>query len=375
VVHRSYAPDFYGGTSGVALFLARLYQITGEKFFRLTAEGAAEQCASRADSIAPTSRLAYYSGSIGVAHALLDVGEALERPDFLKRGLEILESATREEPAPEMLDVIGGIGGVIAPLLKIHARYSQEWLLDSAVRLGERLLALAKRSENGWSWTTIAPAAGKQQLDLTGFSHGVGGIAWALVELHRKTKREDFLEAAREGIRYEQHWFQPDQENWPDFRNDPAPGPDGVTRYSCSVAWCHGAPGIALGRLRAFAILGDVELRKQAETALRTTARSLAMPMPGVESYCLCHGTGGNAEALIYASQVLGEAGYLSAARQAGLRGIELYHKAGLGWPCGVMNGGENPSMLLGLAGIGYFYLRLHDPARFPSVLIVHELE
>src|SRR5258708_24002745 len=41
VVHRSYGPDLYGGTSGVSLFLARLFQITGERVFRVTAEGAA----------------------------------------------------------------------------------------------------------------------------------------------------------------------------------------------------------------------------------------------------------------------------------------------------------------------------------------------
>jgi lantibiotic biosynthesis protein len=375
VVHRSYGGDFYGGTSGIALFLARLYQVTGEKLFRLTAEGAAGQCLSRAELIPPAGRLAYYSGSVGMADALMQVGEALERSDLFERGFGLLESACREEPAPNMLDVIGGIAGVIPPLLKIHAKYRKDWLLDCAVRLGEKLMNLARKAENGWSWTTLEPAAGKQQFDLTGFSHGVGGIAWALLELHRQTGREDFLEAANQGIRYEQHWYQADQENWPDFRNDPITGADGVTRYSCSVAWCHGAPGIALGRLRAFAITGDPEIRKQAEAALRTTSRSLAMPMPGTESYCLCHGTGGNVEALIYASQVFSDDSYLNTARQIGQRGIELYHKAGLSWPCGVMNGGENPSMLIGLAGIGYFYLRLYDPARFPSVLIVHEPE
>jgi lantibiotic modifying enzyme len=37
-----------------------------------------------------------------------------------------------------------------------------------------------------------------------------------------------------------------------------------------------------------------------------------------------------------------------------------------------VLGGGESPNLLLGLAGIGYFYLRLHNAAEFPSVLIVN---
>jgi hypothetical protein len=42
-----------------------------------------------------------------------------------------------------------------------------------------------------------------------------------------------------------------------------------------------------------------------------------------------------------------------------------------LPWPCGVPGGGESPSLMLGLAGIGHFYLRLYDPASVPSVLLV----
>jgi lantibiotic modifying enzyme len=112
-----------------------------------------------------------------------------------------------------------------------------------------------------------------------------------------------------------------------------------------------------------------MEVRKQAETAVQTTARSLT-GVPGKESYSLCHGIAGNTEALIYASSVLGEPTWLRLARQTGLRGIESYHLAGADWPCGIPGGESNPSLLLGLAGIGYFYLRLIEPERFPSVLI-----
>ena len=38
------------------------------------------------------------------------------------------------------------------------------------------------------------------------------------------------------------------------------------------------------------------------------------------------------------------------------------------GWPCGIP-GGRTPNLFLGLAGMGYFYLRLVDP-KVPSVLM-----
>ncbi|MGI8744285.1 MAG: lanthionine synthetase LanC family protein [Bryobacteraceae bacterium] len=370
VVHRTFAPELYGGTSGIALFLARLYQATGERLLRTTAEGAMAQVLSRWETLPESSRLSYYAGSVGIADALAAAGDALEQPELVTQALETLSSHLRAEPGPYMLDVINGMAGAIPPLLKLHSRYSRPELLERAITLGDRLLSLANPRDAGWSWTTMQPVSGSNAPDLTGFSHGTAGIVWALLELHRSTGRSDFLEAAMQGIRYEQSWFQSDVENWPDFRGQPVTRPDGTARYNCALAWCHGAPGIALGRLRAYQITRDPEIRAQAEAAVRSTARALAASIPGQESYCLCHGAGGNAESLIYASRVLGERTYMRAAEQSGVRGIELYHRAGLNWPCGVTGGGMNPSLLIGLAGIGYFYLRLYDEARFPSVLI-----
>lgn len=39
-----------------------------------------------------------------------------------------------------------------------------------------------------------------------------------------------------------------------------------------------------------------------------------------------------------------------------------------MAWPCGVLNGGETPGLLL---GIGYQYLRLHDPAGVAPILVL----
>jgi lantibiotic modifying enzyme len=36
-----------------------------------------------------------------------------------------------------------------------------------------------------------------------------------------------------------------------------------------------------------------------------------------------------------------------------------------------VLQGGENPGLMLGLAGIGYFFLRLHDQSNVPSIMMV----
>lgn len=87
--------------------------------------------------------------------------------------------------------------------------------------------------------------------------------------------------------------------------------------------------------------------------------------------YSLCHGAAGNTELFVYASKVLGNADYKSFADQIGQIGIQEFQKNNMPWACGVLNGGETPGLMLGLAGIGYFYLRLHDPLLTPPIIII----
>ena len=56
---------------------------------------------------------------------------------------------------------------------------------------------------------------------------------------------------------------------------------------------------------------------------------------------------------------------------RVGQLGISKYDQGRAAWPCGVPGGGETPNLMLGLAGIGYFYLRLHDARATPPVVMV----
>jgi len=369
VVHRSSGPDLYSGTSGTSLFMLRLDQFAPDKKIRATAAGALQQAASRADTMPPALRHGFYTGTLGIAHVLLEGAKHLERPDWSAKAWALIDEMRTIDPDPASIDVLAGIAGSIPFLLRLHKQERRQDLLDYAVRLGESLLVRANRSDKGWSWTTMPPMV-QGAPDLTGFSHGTGGIGWIMLELYHATGRDDFGHAGAEAIRYEQSWFQADIENWPDFRGEPTPSHDGTMRHICATAWCHGAPGIGLARLRAFQLLRDPEYRSQAEAAIRTAVRSMNAS-PAQENYSLCHGLGGNAELLLYADAVLPSNGYDEIAATVGRRGIELYDRAGIPWPCGIAGGGFNPSLMLGVAGVGHFFLRLHAPATVDSVLIL----
>jgi lantibiotic biosynthesis protein len=86
-------------------------------------------------------------------------------------------------------------------------------------------------------------------------------------------------------------------------------------------------------------------------------------------NFSLCHGLAGNSEPLIYADEVFRGSSYQSIACDVGIAGIQKYGKSG-SWPCGIQTG-ETPSLMLGLAAIGYFYLTLHDAHKIPSILMV----
>ena len=377
VAHRAFGPDLYGGTSGVALFLAEAHRLTGERMFRTTARGALRQALSRLDAIDGPARAAFYTGRTGVAHALVRAGEVFGDGALVERGLGVVEELAADEPDERATDVLSGSAGVIPALVALHKKYGRDHLLDAARRHGNFLVAAARKTAAGWSWNTLNIEPERRREDLNGFSHGAGGIAWSLLELGRATGEAKFRVAAEQGFRYERQHFSAEHENWPDFRGlyDPwMAGGQGDARGGPGymVAWCHGAPGIGLARLRAFALTGEEVYRKEAEAALRTTARSLAQPVyPGQGNYSLCHGSCGNAELLLYASRVLGDEDYAAPAERLGREGIEQCQKTYGPWPCGVHGGGETPGLLLGLAGIGHFYLRLHDPAAVPPVLII----
>ncbi len=373
VIPRTYGPELYHGTAGNALFLARLYRLTGERILRAVAEGAVRQAVSRRDDVAASLRAGFYTGWAGLAYACVEVGEAAGDERWIAEGVDLFGALRDQDPEIQALDVLAGIAGGTAALLSVHQRHGGDGLLDLAVGFGDRLLERAEKRDEGWSWDTMS---GMAQDHLTGFSHGASGIAWALLELYQATSEERFKEAAVEGFRYERRWYSPQHENWPDLRDPemlgtPAdPDADGLT-LTYPVLWCHGAPGIGLSRLRGWEILGDATLRAEAEAALRSTTRDLQSPAPMANNYSLCHGFAGNSELLIYGSQVLGEPSYRQAAEQVGWKGIQAHGQSGTPWPSGMLGAEEAPNLMLGMAGAGYFYLRLHDPEATPSALIL----
>ena len=360
---RTFSGDAYAGTSGVALFLAQLQRFRPSDDFRATALAALEQALERAGNDAEIPRGAFYTGAFGIGFAAADSGAILEDDEMVARGLEFVRrTATAEDDGG--FDIVSGTAGRIGPLLRLHARFGHDWLLDAAVRGGKALIASAEKSPYGWSWgfgTSKYLAR-----NLTGYSHGTAGVALAMLELHAVTSDAAFQQAAREAFRYERTWYSPELRNWPDFRrmtgqteNDP---------FAYGYAWCHGAPGIGMSRLQAYRLTRQEDAKQEALIAIQSTRES--EHATSIDScFGLCHGAAGNAELFLQAFEVLGDEESLAFAESFARRGLELYERTE--WVCGLDNAGEAPGLMLGIAGIGYFLLRLHGRRDVPSLLTV----
>jgi len=337
-VHVALGPNLYAGTAGIALFLWRLWKATGERVFQTTAEGALRQALSK---IIGAGR-GLYNGGLGILYASAEI-----------RG-EFDEVAVLGQAKPDRaeLDLISGAAGVIGALLGLYARTGSRALLERAVRHGELLLQEAVRTDTGWSWRTL-----KRDRHLTGFSQGASGIGWAGFELWSATDDARFHKMGLQAFRFERTCFSVVRGNWPDYRSEPPTYP---------VMWCHGAAGIALARLRCWSLTREPILLEESRTALDTVKAYVG----NMQNYSLCHGETGNADVLLYATQVLYDPECQRAAEKVAEDGLERFERRCAPWPCGVSGTDETPELMTGLAGIGYFYLRLADPAATPSILL-----
>jgi lantibiotic biosynthesis protein len=365
-------PELYTGTSGVGLFLAHLSARTSLAEARATACAAIRQALARSDEIAANTRRGFYSGLAGIAYAAARVGMLTDEPQLVASGLRLAHRSVVPRDN-NLLDVIGGNAGAVAPLLWLARLPGGEELADAAIALAEELAAAASQHEATWCWDNDrACGPGIGSTPLCGLAHGAAGMGLALIEAGVACGRDDWLEGGLAAFRYEDQLYDPRQENWPDLRehSNRTGVPRGPQRPSFMVAWCHGAAGIGLSRLRAIQLVPERrgELILGAERALRATIQHLRT-LSAYSDVSPCHGQAGLAETLLFATLVLDDPEYVNEARRLWRQLLRTYEETP--WTCGVPSGRYNPSFMLGYAGIGYGLLRADDPSAVPSLLLI----
>ncbi len=353
--------DLYSGLPGVSLFLAYLGWVTGEEKYAVLVKAALttmrRQIEPRKKMI---SALGAFDGWGGVIYTLTHLSALWHEPDLLNEADEYVDLIPDFVKHDETLDIIGGSAGCIGCLIAFNRVSPSGKAINAAVQCGDHLIARSKPMKQGIGWPS---KMARENEALSGFSHGTAGIAWALLELAAVTGEERFRKAALEAMAYERSLFSAEKGNWPDLRIDEKNPPPIDSPPSFMWTWCHGAPGIGLARLSSLRHLDGPEIRNEINLALKSNLEN------GFgKSHSLCHGDLGNIETLLYASETFDPVWRREVNKKAAaiLDSIEQN-----GWQCGVPLGTETPGLMVGLAGIGYELLRLAEPRKVPSVLIL----
>ena len=372
----------YSGNSGISLFFMELYTMTGVERYLDTAkrclQWVAEQCRNE-----ESEYYAFFTGRMGVAYAFMRMGQLLKDDSYLGQALEIArEAGTFLDSEFQVDDLIGGTSGAALGLCHLHAATGEPWLLELLERFVLHLVESAHPGPSGYYWDrTHVHISG-----LCGFSHGAAGIGYVFLELGRYLQNDTFDWMARQAFLYETNFFDAEKKNWLDLRKG-IYSDDDYEKFSKAYregnfeffkeggnmnAWCHGAAGVGLSRLRAWECWQDKTYEKDAMSAIERTVMS-DIDYDGehdAASFILCHGGGGNADLFLEAYRVFDDPKYWDMAAQVGKRGLE-FQKNFNRYISGYRDAGNNEdtSLFMGNAGVGHFYLRLAEPLKVQSIL------
>ncbi|WP_019631331.1 type 2 lanthipeptide synthetase LanM family protein [Actinomadura atramentaria] len=347
--------DLYNGSAGIALFLAYLNDLDPRPEFEHAARRALDHALASLDG----ERIGAFPGTGGLIYTLLHLHALWGESALLDRAVALADRIDGLIEQDRHLDVFHGVAGLV-PVLLALADATGGRGARQAHRCAARLLATARADGDVLSWPNSDPAA--SLADLTGLSHGSGGIGWALTLLGTRADRPEYLSAARRAFAYEARHFDADAQDWYDLRTV-AGGPTRGGRHYAN-AWCNGASGIGLTRIASWSLLGgdDEELLRDATVALTTTMRNF--PRLGNDS--LCHGRTGNAELFLRYALLRDQPAFRL---EANVQAQSQWRDLGGARPG--REAGFFPGLMLGLAGFGTHFLRLARPDRVPSVLLL----
>ncbi|GAG33977.1 unnamed protein product, partial [marine sediment metagenome] len=144
-----YSVEVFSGVSGIILFLADLYAVTGDHGYRVMAEGGARwvDCHARADDGGMGRSRGLYVGLSGHGTAFLHLARATGDRQWLALAAERADAL--QDSSYGTQEMMFGAAGIGLFLLKIHVDTGERRHLEEAVRAGEYLLDRAETVEGG----------------------------------------------------------------------------------------------------------------------------------------------------------------------------------------------------------------------------------
>ena len=334
--------DLYGGVAGVALFLAYAGEVLRDDRYTAAARRALNTLTWQIDLLR-TEMLAIggFDGWGSVLYTLTHLGALWDDKAILAQAEEIVDVLAGLVAQDDQFDVARGAAGAIVALLAYYRCVPSDKALDAALACGDHLLAAAQPPAPGRGWALPPSAPGPR----FGVWHGVAGIAWALAELAATTGNAQYRAAAQQAV---------------DAEAAERRAPAEADRSELDAG-----PAVAIG-------LAHLCLARSLDDAPRhadlPAAVDAAQSWDTGQSHALEQGALGSLELLL---ATRGPDGAPRDATIDPLATAVLDSSEQTGWRCGTPQAVETPGLMVGLAGIGHQLLRLAEPGRVPSVLVL----
>lgn len=353
----------YSGTPGVILFLLEAYRATNDRTYLKDARAGADHLLA---SLSNQREVGLYSGLSGIGFTLTETFKVTGDPQYRQGAaqcVQLIQQRAKTAGAGiewnNSTDIISGAAGTGLFLLYAARELKDPLARETAVRAGQRLIALGRPESAGINWI-VSP---NYPRPMPNFSHGTAGVAYFFATLYRETKKQEFLDAALAGAKYLQSIANTEGDGCLIFHHEP----DGKDLYY--LGWCHGPVGTARLFYRLSQVTGDKEWMKWVERSARSVMRS-GMPekqTPGFwNNVSVCCGSAGVAEFFLDLHRVTRKPEYLAFSKRVtaqllsqatqdekGMRWIQAEHRV-------------RPELLVaqtgysqGAAGIGMWLLHL----------------
>ncbi|MDO4338237.1 MAG: type 2 lanthipeptide synthetase LanM [Eubacteriales bacterium] len=174
-------------------------------------------------------------------------------------------------------DYLSGNAGAVIAILELYRITKNQSYLDLAVQTEETLWSRRQENEHGCGWKLE-----HMQKPLAGMAHGNSGFLMAYADLYQVSGDVRYLKKIHSLLEYEDSLYSEEAGNWIDLR-------ESEQETHTMNAWCHGAPGILLSRLKLESILDS----EKVSTDIRRASQALFTGEYGGQ-ICLCHGLAGN---------------------------------------------------------------------------------
>ena len=360
-------PDLYGGSLGVALFLASSGELLGNDVVRAAGCDLSRRLVESVTGLNAKGLgdyaqvwgygLAGLGGVLRACQFLTDVVQD-DHHDWVGSANVIAKSITKiEGNYVNNGDFLRGFAGLVRPLCWLVERGDSPAAFTALEFVAQVLLKLA---------IGTAPHRASGEDHTLGLAHGMSGIASATVAAGAMLQDQSLIDAGARGLRSVATHFDAVHQDWPDYRG----GRHATPRFA--ISWCAGAPGIALAyHVAKTAAPASADADDYMRAIEIGAARTAEGQLPASDNVCC--GTAGRAAALLMLGAELERPDWSMAGQQL-VNAIVRSSRDQAGHRIQIVSRNRvmtyDPSLMRGLAGLGMTLLHANDP-RWVRILLL----